>query len=291
MNNSSGLSLLVALVFGPLGAVLGQERDFAPNQKIETFKERSPHSPLAEQAKRLGWSKEVLARDGADYELSEETFRVYVPKKRRGRRYGLLVWIAPGPLGIIPPWWEKSLRKRGLIAVGANKGGNPRAETVRLGLALDSVHALTQRYEIDPKRIYVAGFSGGSNMSCLLTFHYPEIFRGGIYLAGALYVRDVPIPDHPTGRRWIGGIPPPTPERLTLVKERTKHVYLSGVDDIPNLAQTRAVQALAESDGFLHTTFIDVPKLGHGIPKPKVFEKCLRLVEKKLKTPKAPKAP
>ena len=128
-------------------------------------------------------------------------------------------------------------------------------------------------------------------MSCLLTFHYPEIFRGGLYLAGALYVRDVPIPDHPTGRRWIGGIPPPTPERLTLVKERTKHVYLSGVDDIPNLAQTRAVQALAESDGFLHTTFIDVPKLGHGIPKPKVFEKCLRLVEKKLKTPKAPKAP
>ena len=37
--------------------------------------------------------------------------------------------------------------------------------------------------EIDPKRIYVAGFSGGGNMSCLLTFHYPEVFSGGIYMA------------------------------------------------------------------------------------------------------------
>jgi hypothetical protein len=117
-------------------------------------------------------------------------------------------------------------------------------------------------------------------MASLLAFHYPDVFRGGIYLAGCLYVRNVPVPDQP-GRFWRGGIASLSEERLTLVKERSRHVYLSGVGDDMAIAQTRAVAALAREDGFVHVELLEVPDLGHEITPPKWFDKALRFVDAK----------
>src|SRR2546423_5191062 len=98
---------------------------------------------------RLGWGtmEEVKKAGEADYNLSDETFEVYVPADYTGKEpYGLLVWVNPGSQGSVYKQWTDVLDKHKLIWVGANKSGNDRAGWIRLGLALDAARYVPTTY-------------------------------------------------------------------------------------------------------------------------------------------------
>jgi hypothetical protein len=166
------------------------------------FEERHPDSAIRRQAKRFGWKLSIVREndpEGGEYELADESFQVYVPAHYDGSRpFGLFVWISPADDGRLPAAWREVVDEHDLIVAGPDRAGNERFVWYRMGLALDAVHTLTLEYEIDPDRVYVTGFSGGGRLASRLGFHYPEVFRGGIYQGGCSFWEDVPVPDDPS---------------------------------------------------------------------------------------------
>ena len=231
-----------------------------------SFTERGTLSALDVFLERLGHERdEVLAIDAAAaaYDIAEETFEVYVPAGGEGP-YGVFVWVSPTSAGgqaIRQEPFQRLLDERRLIWIGANNSSNARKVWDRMGLALDAVHNLRSLYPIDEERVYVGGYSGGGRISTLLSVAYPETFRGGFFVYGCDFYRDVPVPDKP-GAHWPAAFPPPPKERLEIAKKRNRYVFLTGEKDF-NRAQTKAYSRLYEKEGFDHVTYVEMPGADH----------------------------
>jgi len=53
---------------------------------------------------------------------------------------------------------------------------------------------VVRRYPVDPERIYIAGFSGGSRVAMRLALGYPDVFRGALLNAGSDPIGDADVP-------------------------------------------------------------------------------------------------
>lgn len=271
--------LVIAMLLALFNPIVVEAQSRTPILK-KTFTQGHPLSSLAEQAKRFAWGPDLVKAKEAQYQLKNERFNVYVPKsyKRSSKKYGLFVWIAPSHDGRPPPIWRSRFDKLKLIAIGADRSGNERMTPVRIGLALDAVFNAERQFRIDSKRVYVGGFSGGGRVSTFLTSHYPKIFHGGLYLGGCDYHRNVLVPGG-KGRAWKGEIAKPDKERLTAVKQKTRHVYLVGTKD-EVLPQMKAVKDAALKDGFVFVKYIEMKGLGHKIPTAKWFERSIKYMDR-----------
>jgi len=270
------LALLLLLVAAPATAQRLDPKRVAPNQEELRFSTPSPLSSLEAQKERLGLDAEP--EDGPD--LSRTAFRVYLPKRFSEKRtYGLFVWNSPMDIGTLPTAWEKVFDTLKLIAIGPDDVGHDSPVARRIGLLLDAAHNATQRWSIDPERVYVGGFSEGARVPALLALNYPEVFRGGLYIGGVHWYRPVPRIDGGEGF-WRGELPAPNAERLTLAKERSRHAFLIGEKD-PVFTQTDAVYRLAKSDGFAHLLWLPIPRVGHATPKRKYIQRCFEFLDGK----------
>lgn len=235
-----------------------------------TLPERSPRSELDELLRRTGVLRREIDGDpkGGRYDLARETFSLVVPESYQPDvPHGLLVWVSPSPIGgASRPDLLRELALRRLIWVGANDAGNERPRWVRFALALDAAHNLAKHYRIDPERIYIAGYSGGGRISSVLSVVYPEVFRGGLFMVGCDWFRPLPIPDRP-GTHWPVLYPKPGKHDLDLAKSRNRYVFLTTERDF-NRIQTREVFHAFEREGFAHTTYLEVPGIGHYGPVP-----------------------
>ena len=184
-------------------------------------------SPLAEQAveQSLARSKKALAAQSVD--LAAERFAVYAPPQAPPGGYGLLVFIPPWQEAKIPRGWEPILDKQGIIYVSAARSGN--AEDVlgrRVPLALLALENIRRRYNIDPDRIYIGGFSGGARVALRVALDYPDVFRGALLNAGS-----DPI-----------GAPPnhlPAPDLFARFQASSRIVYATGAGDAEVLYSDR----------------------------------------------------
>ncbi len=124
---------------------------------------------------------------------------VRVTSTRDGSRQPAL-WLAPSrpgpqPLLVVLHSWSNGYRqhlgipyarwarRQGWAVVAPHfRGANVRAEAMGSDLAvqdvLDAVDDAGRRAEIDPRRVYVVGFSGGGMMALLLAGRHPERFDG-----------------------------------------------------------------------------------------------------------------
>ncbi|HEX6199117.1 MAG TPA: carboxypeptidase regulatory-like domain-containing protein [Thermoanaerobaculia bacterium] len=201
------------------------------------------------------------------YDLSEETFEVYVPSAYRpagrgGSGWGLVVWVSPTSSGGIEDAARQAvLGEERLLWVGANDAGNPRFTWNRVGLALDAAHAMAALYDLDPQRIYAAGYSGGGRIASALGLLFPEVFGGALSLFGASFYRPVPVPDRP-GSHWPAPFPEPPSESLRDVRREGRFVLVTGERDF-NRAQTRATARVMEEEGFRGVTYLEIPGATH----------------------------
>ena len=241
---------------------------------------RSPHSAIPHIAKRLGWSMEVM-RDTApemEYDPAAESFGLYVPKAFDGTEdYGVLVFVHPGGDGRIDPAWRALADKHKLIWIGPNGAGNNRATWVRIGLALDAAEHVRVNFRIDPRRVYLAGVSGGGRISSIAAIGFPEVFAGGFYIVGCNFYRDLPAADQPGTFRPKTFSPPPA-KLLAQAKSQGRYVFLTGETDI-NRHETRANEAGYRRDGFRNTVYLEVPGMGHQSPGPEWLAKGLAFLD------------
>jgi poly(3-hydroxybutyrate) depolymerase len=124
---------------------------------------------------------------------AQEQFFVHVPASYTGAEpYGLVVFTDAGDrVEGAPSGWGEILDDNKLLLVAAESAGNQHPVGRRLGLAVLGALEMKKRYNIDSRRIYAAGFSGGARMSNLLGFYQSDLFRGTIQNCGADFYQPV----------------------------------------------------------------------------------------------------
>ncbi|MGZ6014019.1 MAG: hypothetical protein ACXWK0_19425 [Caulobacteraceae bacterium] len=184
-------------------------------------------SPLAgaELARAVARAGKALADQSVD--LGKERFEVYVPPAGPAKGYGLLVFVPPESAAYVPADWIPVLDREGVILVAADRTGNP--DNVlgrRIPIPLLAVRNITARYKVDPERVWIGGFSGGSRMAERLALAYPDVFRGAFMNAGS----------DPLGGDWMT---PPIPPKdlLHRFQETSRLVYVTGRADRIHLDQ------------------------------------------------------
>jgi poly(3-hydroxybutyrate) depolymerase len=173
--------------------------------------------------------------------------------------------------------WTSVLDKHHLIWISANRAGNSRSVMVRLGLALDAAANMKTRYSIDPDRIYVAGGSGGGRCASMLGVSCPDVFHGGVYIIGCDYFREIPTGE--PNKIWPRSYSQPSPRLLGFAKQRSRHVLLTGEQDM-NRPQTKAnFEQGFRRDGFEHVEYLEVPGMGHRLPPADWIEKAVQFLD------------
>jgi hypothetical protein len=247
------------------------------------FTSKSPLSDPVKICRRCGWSLAEFRRQAPDaYTIEDETFSVYVPADYAGARepYGLFVFVHAGGSGDVPGGgWTEALDRHRLIWIGANNSGNPRPALIRIALAFDAVTGMKAKgYQIDAKRIYIAGASGGAKVASALGICFPDAFSGGgFYFIGADFYRQVLTPNDPK-RAYPRGFVAPEGRYLTAARKQSRHVLLTGENDM-NREPVTAFAGAFKADGFAHVTLLDVPGLGHRLPDSEWFEKGLEALD------------
>ncbi len=186
-----------ALGTTPLAAQSPSEAAPVGRQSNVVFTQYSSLSSVAEIVRRMlsplearrvvqAASRSGKSLEGQPLDLAKERFSLYVPRESPPQGYALLVFVSPYEDARIPLDWISALDRRGMIFVTAARSGNA-ADVFdrREPLALLSAVNVVSRYAIDPQRIYVAGFSGGARVAEHLAIGYPDLFRGGLLLAGS----------------------------------------------------------------------------------------------------------
>ena len=112
------------------------------------------------------------------------TWQVYRPSHPGDEPPGLLVYVSPTRSGSMDGRWTKVLDEYNLAYIAADRSGNRVPVTRRMVLATSSIYAAKQQFEIDEKRIYVSGFSGGGRVASFLSRQYPAVFSGAIFICG-----------------------------------------------------------------------------------------------------------
>jgi len=231
-----------------------------------TFEERGPLSGLEEFMRRYGATREEIEANDAEPEeirLSAESFEVYVPDGYDDDTpHGLFVWISPGTFGGTERDDVQAVFDRlRVISIGANNSGNQRPRWDRFALALEAAHHMQRLYNIDPARVWVAGYSGGGRMSTSLALLYPEVFQGAFAFYGCDFYQRIAVPDRP-GAVWPAAFRQPSKDALKLLKRDHRFVLLTGERDF-NRQQTRRTYETMKQEGFRHVTFLEIPGADH----------------------------
>ena len=172
------------------------------------FSRYSDHSDNSERARRLlspfaaarlehDLSRSGRTLTGQPVNLAEEKFVLYLPAFQPRSGFGLLVFVPPWQDARVPPRWSAALDRYGIIFVSAARSGNDENPFDRREpLALLAAANVMAEYPVDPKRVYIGGFSGGSHVALRLALGYPDLFRGALLNAGSdpIATREIPLP-------------------------------------------------------------------------------------------------
>ncbi len=188
---------------------------------------------------------------------ANEKFLVYLPARKPERGYALLVFIPPWPEARLPARWGPVLDQRGVIFVTAARSGNDESAIGRREpLALLATHNLMQEYPVDPQRVFVGGFSGGSRVALRLALGYPDVFRGAFLNAGSDVIGDAAA---------VPPVPLPSRELLYRFQESSRLVYATGELDSDHLADDRSSARSMDQWCVFDVQQFEIARLDHSI--------------------------
>jgi len=194
---------------------------------------------------------------GADEEI---TWKMYVPDTYDAARpAGLMVYISPGQKGTMPRKWRSVINEKNLIWISANRSGNSVVPSRRLLFAALGPQIASEDYEIDRDRIYLSGFSGGGKVASIVAIDFAHLFKGAIYICGALHWERDP------------------PNQFEQIKSN-RYVFLSGDNDF-NLESTMNVYQSYKDAGLSNISMMRIPGMGHSNPDAKGFRRAINFLD------------
>ena len=223
---------------------------FAQSQTGEfstTFTDHNPDFDKKEILKRLG-----LKDPGNAYDLSSESFQVFVPSTQSAQPRGLIYWMNFKDTDKVPPDWKPLLEQLNLVFI-VSKNSN-QAEWVRATLALDAVHNAKKQFGVDEHRVFLFTLAPPENtIGQKMGLGFPDVFAGFVYIWNQRYFRPIPIPGQNgmTYATSFGRSPLP---QFALAKAR-HHLILADPDES---TATKLIYKAYLEDGFRSTSYLEV---------------------------------
>ena len=132
-----------------------------------------------------------------DFNLNGWPYDVYVPPSYDGTKpYGVMVYITSDQNtgGAV---LQTVSNEKNLIWIAPRNVGNNAYSPDRYAAGLMAIHRAKELFNIDPRRVYNSGKSGGARTASALAFYHSEVFRGTAPSAGfALPRLDEVTPDY-----------------------------------------------------------------------------------------------
>lgn len=253
------------------GLVSAQELPTPGERGVVKFAESPPQSALPEQVK----FRVSALEDPGPYDVTKEEFEVLVPKTYDADTpHGLFIWIGAGGPGI-PKEWDAVLAEKDIIFIAARNSGNKRDIFDRMRLAIDANVNMRSLYNIDGRRVYVSGHSGGSRVASNLGVCWGDMFSGAICFMGVNFYTDLAAEDGKVyGLSYL-----PNEEVLALSKKFCRYALVTAENDF-NLANTRAAFSEGfQKEGFENVKLFEVPDHGHGIPNAEWLSEALDFLD------------
>lgn len=201
--------------------------------------------------------------------VGEEPLELFVPQPDPNGKYGLMVFIWPADDIQVPHDWWSVFRDRHMIYVASRRSSN--IENIfdrRVPLALHSYEYVRARYALDPKRVYIGGFSGGSRTAQRTVMAYPDVFRGA-FLAG--------------GSDSLGGesgFTLPSEALSRLMQRQTRFVFSTGGNDSPNRAKDARTRKNLEMLCMQGIRLVPQNGVEHWVPDGRGFGRAMDALER-----------
>jgi hypothetical protein len=204
-------------------------------------------------------------------DLPNERFAFYVPAHAPRQAYSLLVFVPPWDTATVPPEWISTLDSHEMIFVSAaNSGNGANVLDRREPLALLALQNIVNRYPVDPQRVYIGGFSGGSRVALRLALGYPDVFHGALLMAGS----------DPIGSAQL---PLPVEQLFRQFQESVRMAYATGERDEFHLHEDLLSQQSLREWCVFDPATVSIPWRGHELPDSSDFARALDAL---LKDPK-----
>jgi predicted esterase len=181
----------------------------------------------------------------------------------------------------VPDSWTPVLDSRHLIFIAPQGVGNKHPVGQRIDAAVKAALLIKEYFLTDPKRVYVAGLSGGARIASDVALAYPEIFHGTIQCSGSDYLRpvsrtavtDSDLNAHPElyGESSL-------PCRQQEVRSGVRFVLITGTRDWREHFIEDICKNGFQRDGF-QALLLDLPDLGHAVCSGDILEKALQFIE------------
>jgi len=205
--------------------------------------------------------------EGQPVDLAAERFVVYVPAQAPPRGYALLVFVPPWQQAGLPEGWGPVLDSHGVIFVSAARSGNDENTMGRREpLALLAAENIVAQYRVDPQRVYIGGFSGGSRIALRLAVGYPDLFHGAILNAGSDSLGDASA-EPP--------IPLPPRDLFYQFQSGTRLIYITGERDTTRVEDDELSLRSMRDWCVFNVESIVEPFLDHTVAQPAALSRAL----------------
>ena len=280
---TAGLACLLALAASAHAQATAGRDDPAPTGWLRS-QQFDAYSPLAAKAElidrvlvptladRIRRFERASGRHAAEHtiDLADERFDLFVPEVPASGSYALLVFVPPMPEFPLSSGWKSVLRRQGMIFVAARRSGNEQnVLDRRIPLALHALHNVSLRWPVDPGRVYVSGFSGGSRVAWRIARAYADVFSGVLLIGGSDAFGEP-------------GTAPPQAQLMRHLRERSRIVFATGGSDLPNRGKDARTIASLEAFCVPGVRTIPVPRVDHWVPPARRFAEALRALEQPL---------
>ena len=175
-------------------------------------------------------------------------WKIYVPKTYTpSKPVGVIVYIThSNSWGGSTKAYNDVLDEKNIIWAGVIGAGDKTPLNERMMRVLVTLPFLARDYVLDAERIYVGGTSGGAHVAAILATGKPQLFRGGLFVGGALSWKDR------------------EPVAMDHVR-KNRYVFVSGSNN-PALRDVQNTAVAYREAGVEHTRLIVMPNVARKAP-------------------------
>jgi predicted peptidase len=210
---------------------------------------------------------ELLGADGANVIAEvlapdeELKWQLYVPPSYDAAKpAGAIVFInRSDSWGGSSKSYNPVLEESNLIWAAPLGAGDKQPMNERMLRAMLTPNLLARTYALDPSRIYIGGFVGGGYVATMLATSKPEVFRGGMFVGGAL--------------PWEKNTPP----AIAQIR-KNRYAFVTGSNDVALDTMRRTTEAYRK-EGVVYVKLIVIPNARQEMPDPFYLREAIEFLD------------